>query len=42
MPEVYGGLIPKGTRLGDQDQARRRGGTLEGLGASRECGRAAQ
>src|SRR5262249_19701157 len=30
---------PDGTRLGDQDQARRRGGALEGLGASRESAR---
>jgi small subunit ribosomal protein S3 len=29
----------KDTRLGDQDQARRRGGRTEGLGASREGGR---
>src|SRR5437016_12096744 len=38
MPEGYGGQA-EGTRLGDQDQARRRGGALEGLGASRESGR---
>ena len=38
MPEGYGGT-GDGTRLGDQDAARRRGGALEGLGASRESGR---
>jgi hypothetical protein len=38
MPEGYGGSTD-GTRLGEQDQARRRGGALEGLGASRESGR---
>jgi small subunit ribosomal protein S3 len=38
MPEGYGGAA-EGTRLGEQDQARRRGGALEGLGASRESGR---
>jgi small subunit ribosomal protein S3 len=38
MPEGYGGAA-EGTRLGDQDQARRRGGALEGLGASRESAR---
>ncbi len=40
MPEGYEGVTTKDTRLGDQDQARRRrGGTAEGLGASREAGR---
>jgi small subunit ribosomal protein S3 len=38
MPEGYGGAA-EATRLGEQDQARRRGGALEGLGASRESGR---
>jgi len=38
MPEGYGGAA-EGTRLGEQDTARRRGGALEGLGASRESGR---
>ena len=39
MPEGFEGLTTgKDTRLGDQDQARRRrGGATEGLGASREC-----
>jgi small subunit ribosomal protein S3 len=37
-PEGYGGATD-GTRLGEQDQARRRGGALEGLGASRESAR---
>jgi small subunit ribosomal protein S3 len=41
MPEGYEGVAQKDTRLGDQDQARRRrGGAFEGLGASREAGRA--
>ena len=39
MPEGYEGVTQKDSRLGDQDQARRRGGTSEGLGASREGGR---
>ena len=41
MPEGYeGASTGKETRLGDQDQARRkRGGAAEGLGASRESGR---
>src|SRR5438445_8575545 len=41
MPEGYGGLdTEKEVRLGEQDQARRRrGGSSEGLGASRESGR---
>src|SRR5437763_3035196 len=39
MPEGYEGISQKDSRLGDQDQARRRGGTAEGLGASREGGR---
>src|SRR5206468_5444729 len=39
MPEGYEGGV-QDTRLGDQDQARRRrGGPMEGLGASREAGR---
>ncbi len=36
MPEGFG---ESDTRLGDQDTRRRRGGALEGLGASREGGR---
>ena len=41
MPEGFEGVTTgKDTRLGDQDQARRRrGGAVEGLGASRESGR---
>jgi small subunit ribosomal protein S3 len=41
MPEGFEGMTTgKDTRLGDQDQARRRrGGAVEGLGASRESGR---
>ena len=41
MPEGFEGLTTgKDTRLGDQDQARRRrGGATEGLGASRESSR---
>src|SRR5438552_7105373 len=40
MPEGFEGVTTKDTRLGDQDQARRkRGGTTEGLGASRESAR---
>jgi small subunit ribosomal protein S3 len=41
MPEGYEGAAgARDTRLGDQDQARRRrGGAAEGLGASRESGR---
>jgi small subunit ribosomal protein S3 len=40
MPEGFEGSTSKDTRLGDQDQARRRrGGAAEGLGASREGGR---
>ncbi len=39
MPEGYEGVGQRDSRLGDQDQARRRGGTTEGLGASREGGR---
>jgi len=38
MPEGYG-ATGDGTRLGEQDQARRRGGALQGLGASRESAR---
>ncbi len=37
MPEGFEGGAD--TRLGDQDNRRRRGGALEGLGASRESGR---
>ena len=37
MPEGFGETGD--TRLGDQDTRRRRGGALEGLGASRESGR---
>src|SRR5919197_1235606 len=39
MPEGYEGITQKDARLGDQDQARRKGGVTEGLGASREGGR---
>jgi small subunit ribosomal protein S3 len=39
MPEGYEGVTQRDSRLGDQDQARRRGGAAEGLGASREGGR---
>ena len=39
MPEGYEGVTQRDSRLGDQDQARRRGGPAEGLGASREGGR---
>ncbi len=39
MPEGYEGITQKDARLGDQDQARRRGGASEGLAASRESGR---
>jgi len=39
MPEGYVGMTQKETRLGEQDQARRRRGSAEGLGASRESGR---
>jgi small subunit ribosomal protein S3 len=39
MPEGYESVTQRDSRLGDQDQARRRGGTAEGLGASREGGR---
>ncbi len=38
MPEGFG-TTTEGTRLSEQDTARRRGGALEGLGASRESGR---
>ncbi|MFL6007413.1 MAG: 30S ribosomal protein S3 [Gaiellaceae bacterium] len=38
MPEGYA-AASEGTRLGEQDNARRRGGALEGLGASRESAR---
>src|SRR5258707_11202652 len=38
MPEGYGGAA-EGTRLGDQDQARRRGGAVEGIVASPESAR---
>jgi small subunit ribosomal protein S3 len=39
MPEGYESLSGRDARLGDQDQARRRGGQREGLAASREGGR---
>jgi small subunit ribosomal protein S3 len=39
MPEGYEGITQRDARLGDQDQARRRGGASEGLSASRESGR---
>src|SRR3954467_15997431 len=39
MPEGYESVTQRDSRLGDQDQARRRGGTAEGVGASREGGR---
>jgi small subunit ribosomal protein S3 len=39
MPEGYEGVTQRDSRLGDQDQARRRGGATEGLSASRESGR---
>jgi small subunit ribosomal protein S3 len=40
MPEGYESVGGKETRLGEQDQARRRrGGPVEGLGASRDSGR---
>src|SRR5207237_717922 len=40
MPSGYESSAQQAdTRLGDQDQARRRGGRTEGLGASREGGR---
>jgi small subunit ribosomal protein S3 len=42
MPAGYGIDDGKADRLGDQDQARRRGGVTEGLGASRESGRGRQ
>src|SRR6476660_3850389 len=42
MPEGYEGFTQRDSRLGDQDQARRRGGVSEGLSASRESGRGRQ
>jgi small subunit ribosomal protein S3 len=39
MPEGYEGISTGDQRLGEQDQARRRGGPTEGLSASRESGR---
>jgi len=43
MPSGYESSAQQGdTRLGDQDQARRRGGAQEGLSASREGGRGRQ
>jgi small subunit ribosomal protein S3 len=39
MPAGYESVTGRETRLGDQDQARRRGASSEGLGASRESGR---
>jgi small subunit ribosomal protein S3 len=38
MPEGFGATAADTRALGDQDQARRRGGVTEGLGASRERG----
>ena len=42
MPEGYQGVADKDVRLSEQDQARRRRGQAEGLGASRESGRGRQ
>src|SRR3954468_10196298 len=42
MPEGYEGITMKDSRLGEQDQPRRRGGVTEGLSASRESGRGRQ
>jgi small subunit ribosomal protein S3 len=42
MPEGYEGASQRDSRLGEQDQARRRGGASEGLSASRESGRGRQ
>src|SRR5437763_1875572 len=39
MPEGYEGVTTGDSRLGDQDARRRRGGAVEGLGASRESAR---
>jgi small subunit ribosomal protein S3 len=39
MPEGYEGISVGDQRLGDQDTKRRRGGAVEGLGASRESAR---
>jgi small subunit ribosomal protein S3 len=39
MPEGYESDRGAGGRLGDQDQARRKGGRRDGLGAARESGR---
>jgi small subunit ribosomal protein S3 len=39
MPEGYEGISSGDSRLGEQDNRRRRGGAVEGLGASRESGR---
>jgi len=39
MPEGYEGMSGGDSRLGEQDNRRRRGGAIEGLGASRESGR---
>src|ERR671932_136238 len=39
MPEGYEGIGQKETRLGEQDQARRRRGSAEGLGSGRDGGR---
>jgi small subunit ribosomal protein S3 len=39
MPEGYEGASQRDSRLGEQDQARRRGGISEGLSSSRESGR---
>src|SRR6266536_1099498 len=42
MPEGYEGITQKDSRLGEQDQARRRRLGSEGLGAARESGRRGQ
>jgi small subunit ribosomal protein S3 len=39
MPEGFEGISTGDSRLGEQDTRRRRGGAVEGLGASRESGR---
>ena len=39
MPAGYEGITTGDSRLGEQDTRRRRGGAVEGLGASRESGR---
>jgi small subunit ribosomal protein S3 len=42
MPEGFQGMPDKDVRLSEQDQARRKRGQAEGLGASREAGRGRQ